>query len=556
MNVASATCAPTGVIDWDGINWSQANQNVKRLQSRIVKATQQNRWNKVKALQHLLTHSFSGKALAVQRVTSNKGKRTPGVDRIIWDTPKAKADAISQMRQRGYQPLPLRRVYVAKKSGKTRPLGIPPMKDRSMQALYKLALDPVAETLADPNSYGFRTARSSADAAEQCFIALAKHNSAQWILEGDIKGCFDNISHDWMLTNIPMDKVILRKWLKAGFIEKGRLFPTYTGTPQGRITSAVLANLTLDGLETMLKKHFKGQKVNCIRYADDFLVTGSSKELLQYQVKPMVEDFMAIRGLMLSPEKTKITNIADGFDFLGWNFRKYKGKLLRKPSKDNLAAVKSKISEIISSNKTAKQENLIRQLNPVIRGWANYHRHAVAKRAFSSLDRQIWIYLWQWAKRRHPNKGARWIKKKYFTSTGNRNWVFGCRDKDGKAATLVKASDTAIVRHVKIKGGANPFDPRWEAYFKDRIGRQMSLKEGNREQVTRLWHDQNGNCQSCGEAITSQTRWMLQHIAPRAIGGPDTHSNRVLVHESCHRLVQTQRLSAVQPGSERGLSKA
>jgi len=241
---------------------------VKRLQNRIVKATQQNRWNKVKALQHLLTHSFSGKVLAVKRVTSNKGKRTPGVDRIIWDTPKAKADAISQMKQWGYQPLPLRRVYVAKKSGKKRPLGIPAMGDRACQALYKLALDPIAETLADPNSYGFRTARSSADAAEQCFIALARSNCAQWILEGDIKGCFDNISHDWMLTNVPMDKVILQKWLEAGFMEKGKLFPTYAGTPQGSVTSAVLANLTLDGLEAMLKKHFKGQKVNGMRFAD------------------------------------------------------------------------------------------------------------------------------------------------------------------------------------------------------------------------------------------------------------------------------------------------
>lgn len=506
MNVVSATCAPTGVTDWDGINWTQSNQNVKRLQSRIVKATQQGRWNKVKALQHLLTHSFSGKALAVKRVTSNKGKRTPGVDRIIWDTPKAKADAISQMKQRGYKPLPLRRVYIAKKSGKMRPLGIPPMKDRAMQALYKLALDPIAETLADPNSYGFRTARSSADAAEQCFIALSKSNSAQWILEGDIKGCFDNISHNWMLAKVPMDKVVLQKWLKAGFIEKARLFPTYFGTPQGSVTSAVLANLALDGLEAMLKKHFRGQKVNYIRYADDFLVTGNSKELLEYQVKPMIEDFLAIRGLMLSPEKTKITNIADGFDFLGWNFRKYKGKLLRKPAKDNMAAVRSKISEIISTNKTAKQENLIRQLNPVIAGWANYHRHAVAKRAFSSLDYQIWIMLWQWAKRRHPNKGAKWIRKKYFITLGMRNWVFGSKDKDGNVVTLVKASDTAIVRHVKIKGDANPFDPEWNAYFEDRIGRQLGLKAGNRKKLVHLWLQQKGNCQSCGEVITSQTR--------------------------------------------------
>ena len=295
----------------------------------------------------------------------------------------------------------------------------------------------------------------------------------------------------------------------------------------------------------MLKKHFRGQKVNYIRYADDFLITGNSKELLECQVKPMIEDFLAIRGLMLSPEKTKITNIADGFDFLGWNFRKYKGKLLRKPAKDNMVAVRSTIFEIISANKTAKQENLIRQLNPVIRGWANYHRHAVAKRAFSSLDYQIWIMLWQWAKRRHPNKGARWIKKKYFITLGMRNWVFGSKDKDGNVVTLVKASDTAIVRHVKIKGDANPFDPEWNAYFEDRIGRQLGLKAGNRKKLVHLWLQQKGNCQSCGEVITSQTRWTTQHIVPRPIGEPDTYSNRVLVHENCHGLVHTQRLKAV-----------
>ncbi len=545
MNVTNATCAPAGEIDWEKIKWSELNYNVKRLQARIVKATQQGRWNKVKALQHLLTHSFSGKALAVKRVTTNKGKRTPGVDRIIWVTPKAKADAITSMTQRGYQPLPLRRIYIAKKNAKQRPLGIPAMGDRALQALYKLALDPIAETLADLNSYGFRTARSSADAATQCFIVLAKRSSAQWVLEGDIKGCFDNISHDWMIANIPMDKVMLKKWLKAGYMEKGRLFPTYSGTPQGSPASAVLANMVLDGLEAMLKKHFKGQKVNYIRFADDFLVTGNSKEVLEYKVKPMIEDFMAERGLTLSPEKTKITNIAEGFDFLGWNFRKYKGKLLRKPAKDNVAAVRSKITDIISANKTAKQENLIRQLNPVILGWANYHRHAVAKRALSSLDHEIWKMLWRWAKRRHPNKGAKWIKKKYFMTIGNRNWVFGTKDKDGKVITLVKASDTAIVRHVKIKGDANPFDPQWNAYFEDRIGHQMMTNPTDHKKLIRHWREQDGNCQHCGEAITSQTRWTLSSSFPRSHRGPDTFSNRVLIHQSCHGLVHAQRLEAV-----------
>src|SRR6266478_8715460 len=237
------------VTDWHAIDWESANHTVRRLQARIVKATKEKRWGKVKALQRLLTHSFSGKALALRRVTENQGKNTPGVDKITWNTPQKKINAVYSLRQRDYHPQPLRRIYIPKKNGKKRGLGIPAMKDRAMQALYLLALDPVAETIADPNSYGFRPQRSTADAIEQCFIALGNIHSAPWILEGDIKGCFDRISHDWLLTHIPMEKAILRKWLKSGYVDGNRLYPTEEGTPQGGIISPVLANMTLDGLE-------------------------------------------------------------------------------------------------------------------------------------------------------------------------------------------------------------------------------------------------------------------------------------------------------------------
>jgi RNA-directed DNA polymerase len=233
----------------------------------------------VRALQHLLTHSFSGKALAVRRVTENRGKRTPGVDRVTWKTPEHKAAAIATLRQRGYRPQPLRRVYIAKSNGKRRGLGIPTMKDRAMQALYLLALDPIAETQADPNSYGFRTHRAPADAIEQCFIVLAKEASPQWVLEGDIRACFDEISHEWLLAHIPMDKAMLHKWLKAGYMERNDWHSTEAGTPQGGISSPVIANLALDGLEARLRTAFPRYvwnghtqvcpKVNLIRFADD-----------------------------------------------------------------------------------------------------------------------------------------------------------------------------------------------------------------------------------------------------------------------------------------------
>ena len=428
MSAATLARAPSGVT-WDGINWASAQRHARGLQARIVKAIQGGRHNKAKALQWLLTHSFSGKALAVKRVTENKGKNTPGVDKVTWNTPGAKINAIASLKRRGYSPLPLRRVFILKKNGKTRPLGIPVMKCRAMQALHLLALEPIAETTADLNSYGFRPERSTADAGEQCFNSLAKKASAEWVLEADISSCFDKISHDWMIANIPTDKVILKKWLKAGFVYQNELFPTDAGTPQGGIISPVAANMTLDGLEAMLAEKFpkakrRGLKMNMVRYADDFIITGHSKEWLENEVKPAVVEFLAERGLILSPEKTKITHIKDGFDFLGWNIRKYSGKLLMRPSKANVKAHLDKIREVIKANKTAKQAVLIRLLNPVLRGWANYHRHVVAKETFARIDHHVWSMLWRWAVRRHPRKGARWVKEKYFKTKGPRNWAF------------------------------------------------------------------------------------------------------------------------------------
>ena len=480
MNTEKKTvCAPSG-LSWTGIDWSRVQRQVKKLQARIVKATQEGRYGKVKALQWLLTHSFSGKALAVKRVTKNRGKNTPGVDNIIWNTPKTKTNAIASLKRRGYKPLPLRRIYIPKKNGKTRPLGIPAMKDRAMQALYLLALEPIAETTADRNSSGFRPERSTTDAREQCFICLAGRNCAQWVLEADIAGCFDAISHEWLIDDIPVDKAILQKWLKAGFVFQNQLFPTEAGTPQGGIISPVLANITLDGLEHALASAFprarqEGRKMNMVRYADDFIITGHSKEWLELEVMPVVTEFLSKRGLRLSQEKTRITHITEGFDFLGWNMRKYGGKLLIKPSKQSIQTHLKKVKEIIKANKAAKQVNLIGLLNPVLRGWANYHRHAVAKKTFARNDSQVWFLLWRWAKRRHPNKGARWVKARYFTTRKSRDWMFAATvdSNKRKMLTLFLEGDTPIRRHVKIRMGANPHDPVWKPYFEARKERLM-----------------------------------------------------------------------------------
>ncbi|HXI91791.1 MAG TPA: group II intron maturase-specific domain-containing protein, partial [Blastocatellia bacterium] len=338
-------------------------------------------------------------------------------------------------------------------------------------------------------------------------------------------------------------KAILKKWLKAGFVYQNELFPTEAGAPQGGIISPVLANMTLDGLEARLAEKFPkarqtGLKMNMVRYADDFIITGHSKEWLEQEVKPAVVEFLAERGLVLSPEKTRITHIGEGFDFLGWNIRKYNGKLLMKPSKANVKAHLDKIREVIKANKTAKQANLIRMLNPILRGWANYHSHVVAKATFARNDQQIWSMLWRWAVRRHPNKGARWVKEKYFKTRGTRNWVFTATEKqeDGtkRELTLLQESDTPIQRHVKIRADANPHDPEWEPYFESRWGKKMLNSSRGRVKLYRVWLRQDGRCPDCQEPIAMGTHWDVRHIAKRTEGGSDAASNLELHHPSCH----------------------
>jgi RNA-directed DNA polymerase len=355
-------------------------------------------------------------------VTENQGKRTPGIDGITWDRPQQKAAAIQKLRQRGYHALPLRRVYIAKDTGRRRGLGIPTMLDRAMQALYLLVLDPIAETTADPNSYGFRTKRAPADAIEQCFTALAKKHSPQWILKGDIRAAFDQLSHEWMLTRIPMDKSILSQWLKAGYLERHHVHPTEAGTPQGGICSPVLLNMALDGLEGCLRAAFPSQvwngqkqvrpKVNLIRFADDLLITGTGKAQLEHEVRPVVEAFLRERGLDLSPEKTVVRSIEEGADFLGQNLRKYHGKLLIRPAPKSIKAFLRKVRGVIKANKSAAADSLICLLNPLIRGWALYHRHVISAKVFQSVDHAIFQALWRWAKRRH----TKWVPKNSLTT--------------------------------------------------------------------------------------------------------------------------------------------
>jgi RNA-directed DNA polymerase len=462
---------------WSSIDWKEAHRQVRRLQMRIAKAVKENRGNKVLSLQYLLTHSFYAKLLAVKRVTSNKGKKTPGVDGVLWHGARAKWRAACSLRRRGYHPQPLRRIYIEKKNGKLRPLSIPTMYDRAQQALYKLGLAPVAETTADKNSYGFREGRSCADAVACAFNALSKPNSAPWVLEGDIEGCYDNIAFEWMVKNIPMDKVVLHKWLRAGYVENGIHFPTRKGVPQGGIISPTLANMVLDGLEEAVHSAVPRRcRINFDRYADDFICTGKSKSILEEAIWPVIEGFLAERGLRLSPEKTAITHIKDGFTFLGQTFRKHGRVLHIKPSSEGVHALMQKVRTLIRKHVSAPMPVLITKLNEMLRGWANYHRHVVASEAFGRIDIYVYDQLWRMVRKRHSRKSAKWLTKHYWSAAGPN--VFAVWAKTAKAGKklyqAVRVSAIGIRRHVKIKAAANPYLPKYAGYFWRRRHRKES----------------------------------------------------------------------------------
>lgn len=474
MNISNSTTDKTERLTntnqltgrWNTIDWIQVGIGVNRLQTRIAKATATGNMNTAKRLQYLLTHSFYAKAYAVRKVTSNKGKNTSGVDKKLWSTPASKMKAVLALAEKQYKAKPLRRVFIEKKGkNKKRPLGIPTMFDRAMQTLYALALEPIAEITGDRLSFGFRKGRSAKDACEQLFCVLARNSAPEWILEGDIKGCFDNINHDWLQENIPMDKRIMRQFLKSGFIYEGKLFPTNTGSPQGGAISSLYANMTLDGLEQLIQdryhrnskgkieNHYRAKtKVNLVRYADDFILTANTKELAE-ELKDLVGQFLKTRGLTLSEEKTVITHIDEGFDFLGWTFRKFKGKLIVKPSKNSIKALTQKCATIIlKQGKATTQSDLIQRLNQTIRGWAIYHRHVVASQAFSYINNTLYRLLQQWAKHRHPNKSTWWRLNRYWHTKNNKRWLFMSEE-----YSLINLRTISIIRHPKLQIAKNPF---------------------------------------------------------------------------------------------------
>ena len=514
----------------------------------------------MKTLQWILTHSFSAKLIAVKKVMQNKGSKTPGVDGIIIKTPEEKLALAKNMKRKGYQPSPLRRIYIPKAGNtkKLRPISMPTMADKCHQALHTLALVPVSEVTADLNSYGFRPNRCCADAIEQAFIILAKSTSPQWVLEGDIKGCFDHISHQWMSKHICTDKVVMNKWLKAGFIETGKLFPTTEGTPQGGIVSPVLCNMTLDGIARMLQENFKQYKgIHFIRYADDFIVTGYSKEILENRIKPAITAFLKERGLELSQEKTKVTHITDGFDFLGQSVRKYpsqgKLKLLIKPSEKNIFSFLEGIRKVIRKARSITQAGLIRQLNSKIRGWVNFHRSVVSKEIFKKMDKEIWQLIFQWAKRRHAKKNTQWILHKYYKRIKGVNYRFSGSEiqSDGtiEEYTLLMLSYMPIRRHVKILQPAHPYDASYDEYFEKRTSDKWKNNRYRFYVKSKISNFQKDTCPCCAEELNIKQHWCVSLKKKASKGGIYKSDNINVIHYKCYETWQPKRYAYVKPAT-------
>ena len=461
---------------WQKIPWQKVLQEVRQAQAEIVKAEQAGNQRRVFRLQDRLVRLRSARLLAVRQVMTNSGRHTAGVDGELWNTPQRKMQAVERLRTDGYNPQPARRVYIPKDGGRTRPLGILTMYDRAMQALHHLALDPIAETRADPHSYGFRKNRSTADAIMCCAEIFAEKEGPQWILEADIEECFDTICHEWLLKHIPLEKTVLRSWLKAGYVEKGRFHKSTKGLPQGGIISPTLANMALDGMEAMLVTYFHHSqesrdrsKIYVVRYADDFIVAGARKNMLQKEVKSLLANFLQERGMRFSARKTHISHITRGFDFLGYHliadtslFGGYTLKVT--PSFTTLRKVVDRMQHMIQKRPNATPADLIQMLNPIIRGWVGHYTHLEQRGLFHQLDDEVTAMLLTWAKQRHPSKRKGWIMKTYFTRGKGRNWVFS----DQQGHTIYRAWNAPVTTHVPIEPTCNVYDPKWAAYLKQR----------------------------------------------------------------------------------------
>ena len=544
--------------DWHEVNWQTAYRTVRNLRRRIFKATQENNWHKVRNLQKLMLQSYSNTVLATRKATQeNQGKKTAGVDKILVKTPQARGKMVDELIiNQDWKPKPVRRVYIPKSNGKIRPLGIPTIRDRCLQAIVKNALEPCWEAQFEGVSYGFRPGRSTHDAIVKIHNAIAPHRRKKWIVDADIKGCFDNINHEKLLSaigNFPGRRLV-KEWLKAGYIDNNVFYSQESGTPQGGIISPLLANIALHGMEKAIgiKYNCRGESIGnrlLVRYADDFVILCESQEDA-VKAKIEINQWLNNLGLTLSEEKTKIVHVTEGFDFLGFNVRHYKVnntktgyKILIKPSKKSVKQVKEKLRKIFLEHKGKHVGQLIAKINPVIRGVSNYFRKEVASKIFSDLDHYLFRRQVRYVKHTHPNKKRKWTHKKYWGRMNlqkpNQKWVFG--DKNS-GAYMLKFGWFRIERHTPVKKDYSPDNPELIKYWEDRKKKNQKT-EAEKLNKTKEYvaYKQDYKCPICNQSIFNNEPLHLHHIIPRCEGGKDIPKNLVWVHQFCHHKVHYQK---------------
>lgn len=564
MNSESCSNGPMASTDWNAVDWRRANAMVRNLRQRIYRATVEGDLRKVRSLQKLMLRSYANKLVSVRRVSQqNAGAKTPGVDHVLVKTPEARGQLVDALRTgRKIRALPVRRIYIPKANGKQRPLGIPTMIDRAAQAVVKNALEPEWEARFEATSYGFRPGRSAQDAIEKVFHLSHSGNSKLWVVDADIKGCFDNIDQVpllKMLGTFPAKREI-QAWLKAGYMEDGVLHATESGTPQGGVASPLLANIALHGLDEALGiRRWTGRDGHSrivgnrawVRYADDFVVFCETKEDAE-QVVEILKTWLAERGLSLAQDKTRIVHLDEGFDFLGFNVRRYRARrtsrtelvTLITPSRKTVMKVKENLKAIWLTARHRPLNKTILMLNAVVRGWANYVRGSSCAKAFSGLDHWMYNTAMRFAARRHRNKSKKWVVARYFGEGGGYRWVF--RDK-GTDTVLRKFSQTKVVRHVLVRGRSSPDDATLATYWDKRRKAQPS---GLSIKHQRLASVRDWKCPVCGETLENGEPLCTYHVTPPATGRNDAAGSALLMHLFCHQQAHLDRRSEAARGSQ------
>ncbi len=555
-------------LKWRDINWKRVEKNVFKLQTLIYRASSRGEIRKMRKYQKLLTKSYYARLLAVRRVTQdNQGKKTAGVDGIKNLPPMQRFNLVNLLKSRYLKASPTRRVWIPKPGkDEKRPLGIPTMYDRALQSLVKLGMEPEWEARFEPNSYGFRPGRSTHDAITGIFDSIKL--TPKYVLDADISKCFDRINHDALLGKVGQSpyRQLIKQWLKSGVFDNKQLSNTVEGTPQGGVISPLLANIALHGMEERLmefaktidlkdnrgnqrSRQMKCKSLSLIRYADDFVILHKDIKVV-LQAKTLIEHWLNQVGLELKPEKTKIAHTLEeyeghqpGFDFLGFTIRQWKVKTAKQgfktliqPSSKSIKTHYRKLADICDKNKIVSTQALLAKLNPVIMGWANYFSTVVSKEVFGKIDNLLWKRLWRWVSRRHPNKSAQWVKKKYFpTVKETRNWILN----EGEYI-LNRHSDVPIIRHIKVKGNKSPYDGDW-TYWSNRIGKYPGI----RKEVATLLKRQKNKCAFCGLTFRPTDLLEVDHIKPRSKGGDNTYKNKQLLHRHCHNVKTANDLKAV-----------